>query len=278
MNILSVAFIVLVVLGGTSIVTTLRDTRLARATIAFMLFIFVSGAHAATPQLPCAGAFTYSPPNAPPSVTTWGEKDLEQWRPPTCTGWATDSRSKLVVAVSGSFRYVGAINQLLARIGAISTLPRILYWSTTDKKWMPLSKDAFALTGPDSKSRRGDFSASEFVKGAELFYWDDDTRTDPAVYRSRVVESTPDRVVVANENLTPIRRFLFTLFKPGDFQTLLIIQRVSPGIFGAYILNRNGEGASSLTTGHDKSYVNRAVALFRQLAGMKTDQDPPAAP
>jgi hypothetical protein len=168
--------------------------------------------------------------------------------------------------------------QLLTRIGAVSALPSVQYWSTTDTKWMPLSKDAFALTGPDPKSRRGDFSASEFVKGADLYYWDDDTRTGPAVYRFRVLENTAERVVVASENVTPIRRFLFTLFKPGDFQSLLIIQRVSPGVFGAFILHRSGEEASSLTTGHDKSYVNRAVALFRLLAGMKTDQDPPAAP
>lgn len=203
---------------------------------------------------------------------------MEQWRPPICTGWPADSRSKLVVAVAGSFRSSAAMNQLLTRIGAVSALPRILYWSTTDKQWMPLSKEAFALTGPDNKSRRGDFSASEFVKGADLYYWDSDTRTGPAVYRFRVLENTADRVAVTNENVTPMRRFFFTLFKPGDFQSLLIIQRVSSGTFGAFILHRSGEGASSLTTGHDKSYVNRAVALFRQLAGMKTNEDPPAAP
>ena len=143
---------------------------------------------------------------------------------------------------------------------------------------MPLSKDAFALAGPDPKSRRGDFSASEFVKGSDLYYSDDDTRTGPAVYRFRVLENTAERVVLASDNVTPIRRFLFTLFKPGAFQSLLVIQRVSPGIFGTFILHRSGEGTNSLAAGHDKSYVNRAVALFRQLAGIKTDQEPPAAP
>ncbi|HKB95330.1 MAG TPA: DUF6675 family protein [Rhizomicrobium sp.] len=208
----------------------------------------------------------------------WREKDLEQWRAPRCTGWPNGSRSKLIVTLTGSFRSDGAMSQLLTRIGAVSVLPHILYWSTTDKKWGPLSKQAFALTGPDPKSRRGDFSPSEFVKGADLFYWDDDSRTGPAVYRFRVLESTQERIVISSENITPIRRFLFTLFRPGDFQTLLIIQRVSPGVFGTFILYRSGEGASGLTTGHDKSYVNRAAALYRQLAGIKTDQKPPAAP
>ena len=260
------------------IVAAGKDGRLFRSLLVFMLLIFGSGAHAARPEVPCSGAFAYPAPNLPPLVTTWSEKDLQQWRPPDCTGWAADSRSKLVVAVAGSFRFSGTMNQLLSKIGAVSNLPRILYWSTTDKRWMPLSKDAFALTGPDSKVRRGDFSASEFVKGADLYYWNDDTRTGTAVYRLRVLENTAQRIVIASDNIAPIRRFLLTLFKPGAFQTLLVVQRVSPGVIGAFILYRSGEGASGLTTGHDKSYVNRAVALFRQLAGKKTDQDPPVAP
>ena len=259
-------------------VATVMDTRLLRAIFVFALLLFASGAQAAGPQPPCAGVAAYPPPNSAPAIMVWREKDLEQWSPPGCTGWPAASRSKLIVTLAGSFRFNGAMNQLLTRIGAVSALPRILYWSATDKKWMPLSKNAFALSGPDPKSRRGDFSAAEFGKGRDLYYWDDDTRTGPAVYRLRVLEDTQERIVVSSDNVTPIRRFFFTLFKPGDFQTLLIVQRVSPGVFGTFILYRSGEGASGLTTGHDKSYVNRAVALFRQLAGMKTDLDPPAAP
>ena len=44
------------------------------------------------------------------------------------------------------------------------------------------------------------------------------------------------------------------------------------------LLSRSGEGASMLTAGYEKSYVNRAAALYRALAGIKTDQEPPAAP
>jgi hypothetical protein len=59
---------------------------------------------------------------------------------------------------------------------------------------------------------------------------------------------------------------------------VLIIEHVAPGTFGVSVLNRSGEGASVLTAGHESSYINRAVALYRQLAGIKTDQEPPAAP
>jgi hypothetical protein len=122
------------------------------------------------------------------------------------------------------------------------------------------------------------FFASELVKGAELYYWEDDTRTGPAVYRLRVSESASERFVISSDNVTPIRRFWFTLFKPGALQSVLTIERVAPGTFGIFVLNRSGDGASVLTAGHESSYVNRATALYRQLAGIKTDQEPPAAP
>jgi hypothetical protein len=179
--------------------------------------------------------------------------------------------------VGGSFRFDGGMGGLLARVGAVSLLRTVQYWSTTDKKWRPLANNASALTGPDVKSRREDFAISELKKGADLYYWQDDTRSGEAVYRLRVYENTPERAVISSENLTPIRRFFVTLFQPGALQSVIFIQHLSPDIFGVYILSRTGEGTSALAEGHAESYVNRAVALYRQLAGIKTDQEPPAA-
>jgi hypothetical protein len=247
---------------------------------AFALLLLVSGAQAAGPQPPCAAAAmpAYPLPDSPPVIAIWHGKELEQWHPPACTGWPADSRSKLIVTLTGSFRFDGPMSDLLARIGNVSALRNIQYWSTTEKRWGPLSNDAYALTGPDPKMRRRDFSASDFIKGAELYYWEDDVRTGPAVYRLKVYESAAERFVIASDNVTPLRRYFFTLFKPGALQSLLIVQRIAPGLFGAYILSRSGEGASMLTTGYEKSYVNRSAALYRHLAGIKTDQEPPAAP
>ena len=115
------------------------------------------------------------------------------------------------------------------------------------------------------------------IKNAKLYYWEDDSRSGEIVYRLSVFENTPDRAVVASENITPVRKFFVTLFKPGTLQSTIFIQRLSAGRFGIYILSRTGEGISTLAEGHDDSYVNRAVALYRQLAGIKTDQEPAAA-
>jgi hypothetical protein len=241
--------------------------------------LFALGAQAAVPQPPCAGTPAYPAPGVAPAIALWHASDLEQaqWQPPACTGWPPASRSKLVVALSGSFRFDGKISDLLARAGAISTLAQVQYWSTTDKKWRPLAYGASALTGPDPKSRRGDFTVSDLTKDAALYYWENDTRSGEAVYRLRVYENTPERAVIASENITPIRRFFMTLFQPGALQTVMFIQRLSPGVVGVYSLSRTGPGTSLLADGHDESYVNRAVALYRQLAGIKTDQEPPAA-
>jgi hypothetical protein len=245
------------------------------------IFVLTTSARAALPQPPCTvpAIPAHSPPDAAPAIAIWHGDDLEQskWRPPACTGWSPASRSKLVVALAGSFRFNGAMTQLLERAGAISTFRNVRYWSTTDKEWRPLANDASALAGPDRASRRADFSASDLIKNAKLYYWEDDSRSGQIVYRLSVFENAPDRAVIASENITPVRRFFVTLFKPGALQSTIFIQRLSAGLFGVYILSRTGEGTSAFAAGHDDSYVNRAVALYRQLAGIKTDQEPAAA-
>ena len=94
----------------------------------------------------------------------------------------------------------------------------------------------------------------------------------------RVLESGPDRIVVATENVTPIRLTVVTLFQPGALQTVQVLQRLAPGSWGYYGLSRTTEdGTSTLAAGHPASYVNRAAALFRFVAGVPTDRDPPMA-
>ncbi len=47
---------------------------------------------------------------------------------------------------------------------------------------------------------------------------------------------------------------------------------------GWYQIIRAGHGASSLALGSEASYVNRSAALYRYVAGIPTDRDPPVAP
>ncbi|MBA2589385.1 MAG: hypothetical protein H0U98_12265 [Alphaproteobacteria bacterium] len=243
---------------------------------AAMLLLMADVAQAAPLPSSCSIAAL---PGANPVIEVWQEAELARvfWQPPGCSGWAPSSRSKVLVSLTGSVRAGGTMASLVTRLGAISALPSVQYWSTTDGKWGPIAKGASALTGPDPGARRRDFSAAEFVAGAQLYYWEDDVRTGSTVYRMTVLESSPDRLVVSGENVTPMRRFYLTVFKPGALQTLLTIQAAGPGVFAIRILTRSGEGSSMLATGHEKSFVNRAAALYRHIAGIRTDQEPPAA-
>jgi hypothetical protein len=233
------------------------------------------------PQPPCAAtaAAAYPPPGAPPRVEVWHGGDLEQsrWTPPECSGWAPSSRSKLVVAMAGSFRFDGTADELLARIGAISTLRSIRYWSVLNKTWRPLVIDSSALSRPDPGSRRPDFMAREMTAGSELYYYGNDSRSGQTVYRMTVRERSPTRAVIAVENLSPLRILFLTLFEPGALQSVEFVELVSPGVWGVYFLTRTRAGVSALAAGWDAPYINRAVALYRHLIGMPTDADPPAA-
>src|SRR5689334_1043132 len=94
-------------------------------TVIFVLALTAS-AHAALPQPPCSvpAIPAYAAPGAAPAIAIWHGRDLEQsrWQPPQCTGWSSSSRSKLIVALAGSFRFDGPIDLLLERVGSISTL------------------------------------------------------------------------------------------------------------------------------------------------------------
>ena len=232
------------------------------------------------PRLPCAGTAplpAFAEPGAPPAVQSWSGKAAREWVPHGCTGWTT-SGFDMLVAVAGSFKHEGEIDGLLARIGAISAKTNVRYWSTTEVSWRPLVTEAFALSGPDATLKRGDFNAAQFSKGQSLYFAQGDNRSSgKTVYRDRVLVSERDRLVVASENLTPVRKMVLTLFEAGDLQAIYFLERRAPGVWSFYSLTRTRMASSLMPTGGDASYINRAVAFYRWVAAIPTDQEPPAA-
>ena len=234
-----------------------RACRRTRASKPFLvaLLLLSTPALAATgdPQPPCRAAATpaYPTPTAPPVVKVWHGDDLRRsgWKAADCLRWASPSHTSVIFALAGSFHFAGTADELVARIGAISTLRSVRYWSVTDKAWRPLVIDASALSRLDPGSRRSDFLTAEMTAGSELYYWEHDSRTGKVIHRMTVRERSPARVVIATENMTPIRLFLVTLFEPGALQGVEFVERVSPGVWGAYLLARADEG-SALASGH----------------------------
>ena len=219
---------------------------------------------------------SYARPGDEPNLLIVREgRSFDRWVPPTCTGWKTDG-FQMLLALAGSFRFEGPGDTLLMRVGRVSSLRAIKYWSDKGGGWSPLIKDAAALRRADPSSRRPDFTLPELKSGQPLYFFQDDNRSSgPVVYRMQVLQSDSDRVVVAVENVSPIRAFFITWFPPRNLQSIYIFERRGSGIWTLYTLWRTGAGANALSAGHEKSYASRALAFYRYLAGIPTDLSPP---
>lgn len=224
---------------------------------------------------PCGAAPkpAFAKPGAEPAYAILDGTAAAQWAVPGCTGWQAGSRSKLVVGIAGSFRFDGTIDDLLARAGAISQLPKILYWSQSHTAWQPVAVSASALRNSDAKSSREDFSPRELVAGSEHYFREEDSRAGNVVFKVTMRERDADRAVFTRTNCTAISAYIFSS-DPGSSQTTVFLMRISPGIWGIYILDRVGEGTSRILPIPQQSITNRDVAYFRYLAGIPTDRDP----
>jgi hypothetical protein len=210
-------------------------------------------------------------------VSFWSASDFgRDWKPPACTGWAGAGFSTLITTVA-RFRYSGGSDGLLSHIGAISALAGMRYWSTTHTQWQTLIVSAHALTGAQAGRPRPDFMPDEMTHGQALYLEQADNLSGTAVYRMRIAEASADRLVFAVENVSIMRYFFLTLFAPGEMQSIYFLDRESDDVWRYYGMARTGRNASRLATGHPSSSINRAVAFYRSLAGIPTDQEPPAA-
>lgn len=234
------------------------------------------------PQPPCGGpAFPdYPRLGDPPNVKLWTSSELgPSWAPPACTAWPAGAAT-IVVGLAGHFSHAGGADSLLARIGAISALAHVRYWSVTEAKWNNMFERATALGGPDPKTMRGDFSAPELRDGGERYFIAADNRSGKdAVSRLHVAAAGNDHFVLETENVSPLRWSFLTYAAPGKFQTWYFLDRDGETGWRFYSLTRVLYASSlfgNVIPG--KSYINRAVAMYRHLIGAQTDRDPPAAP
>jgi hypothetical protein len=208
----------------------------------------------------------------------WRPADVSKdWKMPACAGWTRPGFSTLVTTAA-RFHYAGGADSLLRRIGAISELAGVRYWSPTHNKWQTLILEATALAGPNAKPVRADFTPDEIRYGDSLYFQQADNLLGKAIYRMRVVESSADRIVFSVENVGAMRYLLFTLFDAGEMQSIHFLDRESPDVWRYYGLVRSGERTSGLVTARPSSSINRAVAFYRHYAGIPTDQEPPGAP
>jgi hypothetical protein len=182
----------------------------------------------------------------------------------------------MVVTVA-RFRLASGVEGLLRRIGAISEHAGIRYWSTTRKRWQTLIISSHALSDATGDRRREDFSPGEMEEGRSLYFHQEDNISGNVIFRMRILSVSPDRLVIETENTVTVRYLLLPMFRPGGMQSITFLDRESRDVWRYYSIARTGRNASPVTAGSEASSINRAVALYRYLAGVPTDKEPPAS-
>jgi hypothetical protein len=231
------------------------------------------------PQPPCGQE--PNPPyprlNDPAIVKSWGDSGFgRDWRPPACTGWTEVGFTTLVAAVA-RFRYASGAEGLLRRLGAISELAGVRYWSTTHKRWRTLVVEAYALTTSQPGQRRKDFTPEEMKEGNVLSFEQVDNLSGKAIYRMLIAKASVDRLVIEVENVSTMRYRFIPILRPGEMQSIYFLDRESDDVWRYYGIVRTTKSANRLLAGNESSAVNRAAAFYRYLVGIPTDQEPPAA-
>jgi len=223
----------------------------------------------------CAGDLfpPYPALDAPPSLKV---VEGSGWTPPPCIGWALSKGSTLVLTV-GRFRNRSGENGLRRRIGAVSELAGMLYWSAGDQRWEPLIVEAHALSGPADERRRGDFSVDEVTGGRTLYLQQEDNRLGRVTYRLQLRKASAGLVVFTTDNISAARMLGIPVVQPGELETICFLEAERNDVWRYASIGRLSQRAALLAGGRQASLINRAVAWFRYLAGIPLNQEPPAA-
>ncbi len=181
----------------------------------------------------------------------------------------------MTVAIAARFKHTGTLEDIASRLGAISMMQNLTYWSVTDNGWRQLVSDAVALGANNNKSTRSDFTGAEVLSGETLYFAQNDTRSwGLNIYSLKTISASPDQLVFSSENISPVKLGPITLFAPHTAQTVVFVTRADDMTWSYYslaVLKDISLGAN------DKSLINRQAALYRFLAKLPSDLEPPLA-
>ncbi len=166
---------------------------------------------------------------------------------------------------------------MLARLGALDHYPSIKYWSTSRGGWRALVTSAFVVARAGGPAVKASLAADDLVVGRDNFYAETTEESGRTDYRLHVLARRGDFVAVALENMTPLSALGFTIFGPSALQSVTFLERRGPDLWGFYSIVRTATGTSMLAHGREASFLNRQAAVFRFLAGIPTDREPPVA-
>jgi len=227
----------------------------------------------ALPVVPCdtGPEPNYPAVNAVPNAEVWLDA---AWQAPACLGWP-EAKAGVLVAFAARFRHAGSADDLLRRFGAVSRLAAVRYWSTTEMRWNPLFVKAQALEG---ETPRNDFTMDELRQGKLLRFAQRDNRLPITTVQGISVRlAQADRLQVEIRNAEPVELLFITVADAGDLRTMHLLARESGDTWTYYSITRVSAAAGILGGRNEKSWINRAAALYRHIAGLPTDMEPPVA-
>ena len=108
------------------------------------------------------------------------------------------------------------------------------------------------------------------------FWLEEQGPVGAAVFRLRVLERSRDRLIVDIRNQRAANPPVHPKISAGGYRYLFMFERHAPGVWRYYgLTGLRGKGAAAVTWFRN-SYVNRAVAVFRYIAGVPMEREPPA--
>lgn len=244
-------------------------------------WISPSAAIAEGPRPPCGSPPLpfYAEAGALATVRTWQGKTLpEPWIPPPCLQWQVRGFATLV-AVAGRINGISDGAQLLRRLVSTEQVREIRYWSFSRKIWRNLFAEVDMLAGPDPKLKRPDFGSDEIRTGQNYFMWQkENSIVSGMVFRGHFQQISERSIVFQQVNLTASYLLLIKLLAPREFETAYYLRHESGEVWRYYSLTRFGTVDRPLSDAQLASVINRSIAIYRYLAGVPMDREPPAAP
>jgi len=244
-------------------------------------WIMSSAALADIPQPPCQTPPLppYAAVGAPASVRTWTAATLpDPWVPPDCLRWKTRGFAT-IVAIAGRIGGITEPGQILQRLVSTAGLRAVLYWSFSRKTWRTLFAAVDTLAGPDKNLKRGNLALDEIRTGRDYFMWQkENSIASGMVLRSRFEHLSSGRIVFEQVNLTVSSILMLKVLAPGEYETAYFLDHEASDVWRYYSLTRFGAAERPLSEAALASVINRSVAIYRYLAGIPTDREPPAAP
>lgn len=216
----------------------------------------------------------YPAADKPAVVQSWLRGGRQDGQAPDCSGLRTRD-FELVVRVTARFASPLDMAAMLGRLGAVSALKGMPYWSYTDKKRLVLVRESYAIDNPESMHQRPDFSLAELRSGAALYFAQSDNRAATLVpYSLQLLAGSPERLALRVENVGDLRYLGLKLVAAHEMQWLVALEPLGPGEWGY----RSLLGICHLGLGraeqHRLSNLARCVAMFDHLAGRQTDIEP----